>query len=56
MEITVSKFNEVYLRIKAEPAISKELSEFFTYEVPNAKFIWDYYLMSKDFAKSRDTK
>ena len=39
MEITVSKFNEVYLRIKAEPAISKELSEFFTFEVPNAKFM-----------------
>ena len=39
MEISVSKFNEVYIRIKCEPAISKELSEFFTFEVPNAKFM-----------------
>ena len=48
MEISVSKFNEVYLRIKCEPSVAKELSEFFTFEVPNAKFmpsvrnrVWD---------------
>ena len=39
MEITVSKFNEVYLRIKTEPAIAKELSDFFTFEVPNSRFM-----------------
>ena len=39
MEISVSKFNEVYLRIKCEPAVARELSEFFTFEVPNAKFM-----------------
>ena len=39
MEISISKFNEVYLRIKCEPSVAKELSEFFTFEVPNAKFM-----------------
>ena len=39
MEISVSKFNEVYIRIKCEPSVAKELSEFFTFEVPNAKFM-----------------
>jgi len=33
------KFNEVYLRIKCEPSVARELSEFFTFEVPNAKFM-----------------
>ena len=48
MDVTLTKFNEVYLRIKCEPSVARELSEFFTYEVPNAKFmpsvrnrIWD---------------
>ena len=39
MEVELEKFNEVYLRIKCEPAVAKELSEFFTFEVPNAKFM-----------------
>ena len=39
MDVTVSKFNEVYIRIKCEPSVAKELSEFFTFEVPNAKFM-----------------
>ena len=39
MEISVSKFNEVYIRIKCEPSVARELSEFFTFEVPNAKFM-----------------
>ena len=39
MEILVSKFNEVYIRIKCEPSVARELSEFFTFEVPNAKFM-----------------
>ena len=39
MDVIVSKFNEVYIRIKCEPSIARELSEFFTFEVPNAKFM-----------------
>ena len=39
MDVTLTKFNEVYLRIKCEPAVARELSEFFTFEVPNAKFM-----------------
>ena len=39
MDVTLTKFNEVYLRIKCEPSVARELSEFFTYEVPNAKFM-----------------
>ena len=48
MDVTLTKFNEVYLRIKCEPSIARELSEFFTFEVPGARFmpsvrrrIWD---------------
>ena len=47
-KVELEKFNEVYLRVKCEPSIGKELSEFFTFEVPNAKFmpsvrnrVWD---------------
>ena len=39
MDVTLTKFNEVYLRVKCEPSVAKELSEFFTFEVPNAKFM-----------------
>ena len=39
MDVTLTKFNEVYLRIKCEPSVARELSEFFTFEVPNAKFM-----------------
>ena len=39
MDVTLTKFNEVYIRIKCEPSAAKELSEFFTFEVPNAKFM-----------------
>ena len=39
MEVRIEKFNEVYLRIKTEPAIARELSEFFTFQVPNASFM-----------------
>ena len=48
MPVLLEKFNEVYLRIKCEPSVGKELSEFFTFEVPNSKFmpsvrnrVWD---------------
>lgn len=46
--ITIEKINEVYVRIYTDPSISQELSEFFTFEVPGARFtpafkarIWD---------------
>ena len=46
--ITIEKINEVYIRIYADPSIAQELSEFFTFEVPGARFtpafkarIWD---------------
>ena len=48
MEVFLEKFNEAYLRIKCDPSVGRELSEFFTFEVPGAKFmpsvrkrIWD---------------
>ena len=39
MSVSLEKFNEVYLRVKCEQSVAKELSEFFTFEVPNAKFM-----------------
>ena len=47
-KVTIEKFNEAYIRIKCEASCEKEHSEFFRFEVPNAKFmpsfrrkIWD---------------
>ncbi len=44
----ISKKNEVYLRVDTEPSTARYLSDFFTFEVPGAKFmpayrnrIWD---------------
>ena len=39
MEVKVEKFNEVYLRIRCEPSVGKELSEFFSFEVPGSRFM-----------------
>ena len=46
--IRVEKINEVHLRVYAEDGITQEISEFFTFEVPGAKFtpefrnrLWD---------------
>lgn len=48
MQIKVEKVNEVYIRIFADASIEQELSEFFTFEVPGARFtpmfkarLWD---------------
>jgi len=41
-EVTIEKFNEAYLKIKCEAAVARELSEFFTFEVPGAKFMPTY--------------
>jgi len=39
MSVIIERFNEVFIRIKCEPAVAKELSEFFTFEIPNARFM-----------------
>ena len=36
--LIISKKNEVYLKIHAEPHIFYELSDQFTFDIPNAKF------------------
>ena len=42
MTVIVEKKNDVYLTIDAEPNIQRELSEFFTFEVPGFKFMPAY--------------
>ena len=44
----LSKLNEVYLKLEIDSSLSKELANYFTFEVPGAKFmpafknrIWD---------------
>ena len=41
-DITIRKKNEVYVPVKAEPAICQELSDLFTFDVPGAKFMPQY--------------
>ena len=36
--LVISKKNEVYLKINAEPHVYYELSDQFTFDIPNAKF------------------
>ena len=40
--LTISKKNEVYLQVKAEPHIYYELADQFTFEVPGHKFMPAY--------------
>lgn len=40
--LVISKKNEVYLKIESEPHVLQELSDRFTFEVPNAKFMPQY--------------
>ena len=40
--IKIRKKNEVYLTVTAEPYIQQELSDYFTFEVPGAKFMPQY--------------
>ncbi len=42
VNLVISKANEVYLKINAEPHIQYELRDHFTFEVPNAKFMPQY--------------
>ena len=37
--ISVSKKNEVHLKVQTDPGIAQELSDFFTFEVPGARFM-----------------
>ena len=41
-DIIIKKKNEVYVTVKAEPAICQELSDLFTFDVPGAKFMPQY--------------
>ena len=37
--LVISKKNEVYLQVKAEPHVYYELADQFTFDVPGAKFM-----------------
>ena len=46
--INIEKVDEVYIKVRCEPHVAAELSEFFTFEVPGARFspayrnrVWD---------------
>ena len=41
-DITIKKKNEIYLTVTCEPFIKQELSDYFTFEVPGAKFMPQY--------------
>lgn len=41
-DIIIKKKNEVFLKVKAEPYINQELSDYFTFDVPGAKFMPQY--------------
>ena len=45
-DIIIKKKNEVYVTVKAEPAICQELSDLFTFDVPGAKFMPQYRNLS----------
>lgn len=40
--VSIVKKNETYLTVSGEPHVKKELSEYFTFEVPNFKFMPQY--------------
>ena len=42
--ISVTKKNEVYLKINTDASTDQEISDFFTFEVPGAKFMPLYRL------------
>ena len=41
-DITITKKNEVFLKIVSEPHVAHELSDKFTFEIPGAKFMPQY--------------
>ena len=47
-EVSIERVNDVYVRVNADPGVKMEMSEYFTFEVPGAKFmpsvrnkVWD---------------
>ena len=40
--LIISKKNDVYVKVDTEPNIGRELVDFFTFEVPGAKFMPQY--------------
>ena len=38
----ISKINEVYLQLKVDDDLERELTDYFTFEVPGAKFMPHY--------------
>ena len=38
-KLIITKPNDVHIRIECDPHISQELSEYFTFEVPGARFM-----------------
>jgi len=41
-DLVISKKNEVFLTVEAEPYINQELADYFTFDVPGAKFMPQY--------------
>ena len=41
-DLTITKKNEVFLKIVSEPHVAHELSDQFTFEIPGAKFMPQY--------------
>ena len=44
--ISVSKLNEVYCKVDCERSIARELLDYFTFEVPGAKYILRFVIGS----------
>ena len=38
-KMQISKVNEVYLQLEVDDSLERELSDYFTFEVPGAKFM-----------------
>ena len=47
--LIISKKNEVYLHVDAEPHVYYELADQFTFELPDAKFMPQYKLKDRDW-------
>ena len=41
-KMQISKINEVYLKIEADSGVERELSDFFTFDVPGHRFMPAY--------------
>jgi len=41
-DLVITKKNEVFLTVEAEPYINQELADYFTFDVPGAKFMPQY--------------